>query len=130
MEKSYVTLEQNVCVVCGQPFDTGQLLLDRRLRERFDRHTVTGWGLCPEHEKLYEDGYVALVGVDPTKSGPHKEALKPEDAYRTGEVMHMRFSVFENVFSTAVVEKEGRKLPMVFVDQAVIDQLKERMQDA
>lgn len=40
--KSYVTLEQKICVVCGRSYDTGSLLLDKRLRERFEHHTITG----------------------------------------------------------------------------------------
>jgi len=51
-DKSYVSLEQRLCLVCGTPFDTGNLLLDRRLRASMERHTVTSWGLCAEHQKL------------------------------------------------------------------------------
>jgi len=46
-DKSHVSLEQRVCLVCGTTFDTGAILLDKRLRQHLDRHTVTGWGLCP-----------------------------------------------------------------------------------
>lgn len=67
-DKSYVTLEQHVCVVCAKPFDTNALLLHRRLAPVFERHTVTGWGLCPEHQKLKDDGFVALVEIDRAKS--------------------------------------------------------------
>jgi hypothetical protein len=67
--KSYVSLEQQRCLVCGTSFDTGNLLLDRRLRASMAHHTTTGWGLCPEHQKLFEDGFVALVECDPQRSG-------------------------------------------------------------
>ena len=33
MEKSYVTMEQKQCPVCGKIEDTGSLLLDKRLRK-------------------------------------------------------------------------------------------------
>ena len=46
MEKSYVTLEQHVCPVCLKTFDTGNLLLDDKLRDVFKKYTVTGYGLC------------------------------------------------------------------------------------
>ena len=52
MPKSYVTIEQHVCPVCGKAHDTGTILLDRRLRERFDMYTPTGYGLCPEHKAM------------------------------------------------------------------------------
>lgn len=45
-EKSYVSMEQNVCAVCGKTFDTGSILLDRRMQDSMERHTVTDWGLC------------------------------------------------------------------------------------
>lgn len=59
-DKSHVSLEQHVCLVCGAAFDTGAILLDRRLRASMKHHTATGWGLCPEHQKLSDDGFVAL----------------------------------------------------------------------
>ena len=31
-DKSHVSLEQHVCLVCGTAFDTGAILLDKRLR--------------------------------------------------------------------------------------------------
>ncbi|WP_430522156.1 hypothetical protein [Pseudomonas aeruginosa] len=46
-DKSHVSLEQHVCLVCGTAFDTGAILLDKRLRASMERHTATGWGLCP-----------------------------------------------------------------------------------
>ena len=49
-DKSHVSLEQHVCLVCGTAFDTGAILLDKRLRASMERHTATGWGLCPEHQ--------------------------------------------------------------------------------
>ncbi|HHW2678374.1 hypothetical protein [Pseudomonas aeruginosa] len=55
-DKSHVSLEQHVCLVCGTGFDTGAILLDKRLRASMERHTATGWGLCPEHQKLSDDG--------------------------------------------------------------------------
>ncbi len=51
-DKSHVSLEQHVCLVCGKAFDTGAVLLDKRLRASMEHHTKTGWGLCPEHQKL------------------------------------------------------------------------------
>ncbi len=47
-DKLHVSLEQHVCLVCGTAFDTGAILLDKRLRASMERRTATGWGLCPE----------------------------------------------------------------------------------
>lgn len=36
MGKSYITMEQHQCHVCGKIFDTGALLLDTHLRKRIN----------------------------------------------------------------------------------------------
>ncbi|CAK7032735.1 ATPase [Saezia sanguinis] len=120
-EKSHVSLEQNVCTVCGKPFETGNILLDKRLRKSMGRFTVTGWGLCPEHQKLFDEGYVALVECDPERSGVSAEttAVKPEQAFRTGRLAHLKRHVFDEVFNTSVDEKQ----PCVFIAPGVIERL-------
>jgi hypothetical protein len=120
-EKSYVSLEQHVCVVCGVAFDTGSLLLDRRLRARFDHYTATGWGLCAEHRKLFDDGYVALVECDPQRSGLSLggDRLKPEQAYRTGRLAHVRREAFARLFNVSIEAKQA----CVFVERGVIERL-------
>jgi hypothetical protein len=59
--KSHVSMEQYVCLVCGVAFDTGAILLDKRLRASMKRYTATRLGLCTEHQKLADEGFVALV---------------------------------------------------------------------
>src|SRR3546814_11650878 len=85
-DKSHVSLEQHACLVCGARFDTGAILLDKRLRASMARHTAPGWGLCPEHQTLSADGFVALVAFDPQRSGsPSGPArLTPAPACRIG----------------------------------------------
>ncbi|MBH8802864.1 ATPase, partial [Pseudomonas aeruginosa] len=105
---------------CGTAFDTGAILLDKRLRASMERHTATGWGLCPEHQKLSDDGFVALVECDPQRSGAQGGGcMKPEQAYRTGRLAHLRRSVFAQVFNVPIAEKQA----CVFVELGVIDQL-------
>jgi len=119
-DTSHVSLEQHVCLVCGKPFDTGTLLLDKRLRASMTRHTVTGWGLCPEHQKLSDDGFVALVECDPQRSGSQAGGhMKPEQAYRTGRLAHLRRSVFVEVFNVSIADTQA----YVFVEPGVLDQL-------
>jgi len=118
--KSYVSLEQRVCLVCGTAFDTGNLLLDKRLRASMKRHMATGWGLCPEHQKLFDDGFVALVECDPERSGAAAGGhLKPEQAYRMGRVAHLRRTAFTQVFNVPIEDKQA----CVFVEPGVIEQL-------
>jgi len=119
-EKSHVSLEQHACLVCGTTFDTGAILLDKRMRASMEPHTTTGWGLCPEHQKLFDDGYVALVECDPERSGPPADGrLKPEQAYRTGRLAHLRRPVFSQIFDVPIPDKQA----CVFVEPGVIDRL-------
>ena len=120
-EKSHVSLEQYVCLVCGITFDTGSILLDRRLRASMKHHTTTGWGLCAEHQKLSDDGFVALVECDPQRSDSPEYAtrLTPEQAYRTGRLAHLKREVFARMFNVPIADKQ----PCVFVETGVIEQL-------
>lgn len=134
-EKSHVTLQQEVCIVCGQTFDTGSILMDTRLRmvkgrpelrETFDHKTVTGYGMCPEHAKLHEDGYVALVGIDEELSVQEANGtFKPEGAHRTGAIAHVRRSVWPHVFD--IDAPEG---PMVFAEAGTVEALGRMMAEA
>lgn len=125
MSKSHVSMEQAICVVCGKPYDTGAILLDRRLRDSLERKTVTGWGMCPKHEGLRAKGYVALVAVDEGRSGKDRRlpappnTMRPEDAYRIGEIAHVRAAVFPNIFNCPVPPQM-----VAFVELAVIEKIK------
>lgn len=120
-EKSHVSLEQKICPVCGTTFDSGAILLDRRLRPSFEMHTTTGYDLCPEHQKLHDDGYVALVEC--TNGGSDAD-MKVWEANRTGRVAHIKRDAFKRVFNVPL----DPKLPMTFVDAEVIDKL-QKMQE-
>jgi len=120
-EKSHVSLEQHVCVVCTMRYETGAILIDRRLRDSLDRHTVTGWGLCPEHRTLFEDGYIALVECNPDRSGNPSpgDLVKSDKAHRTGKVAHLKRDVFNGLFNVP----RDDKLPCIFVEPGVIEQV-------
>lgn len=119
MTKSYVTMEQQVCLICTKTFDSGTLLIDRRLRETFETYTTTGWGLCPEHEKLHKDGFIALVGVDPERGG----TSDPNKVYRTGTIVHLKCSVWDNIFSTPLPTADGEPVPLAFTSDEVLEHL-------
>jgi len=120
-DKSHVSFKQHLCLVCAQPFDTGALLLDKRLRASLERYTTTGWGLCPEHKKLADEGYVALVECDPQRSGisPDGRNLKPEQAYRTGRVAHVRREVLAQITNVPTPDEQV----CVFIEPGVIELL-------
>lgn len=114
MEKSYVTLEQHVCPVCLKTFDTGNLLLDEKLRDVFEKYTVTGYGLCEEHKKVVEDGYVILVEV-------RERPQKGQDPYRTGNTAYLKRHVAKDIFPDMDVQD------VAFVEIGVLDKLRERL---
>lgn len=119
MTKSYVSMEQKVCPVCAKTFDTNAILLNKRLANTLEPQTVTGWALCPEHEKLHEEGYVALVAIDPDRS---VKPYTPGGVYRLGGVAHMRRSVWKDIFNCD--PPEG---PMVFCSEDLVERLKSMM---
>jgi len=104
--KSHVSLEQHQCPVCLSVFDTGSILLDKRLRESMEQHTVTGQSLCPSCVDRKEQGYIALIEAD---ERTHK---------RLGRVVHLRSEAWGKVFN--VPPPEGG---ICMVPSAVIDQL-------
>ena len=78
-EKSYVALEQHQCPICGELFDTGNLLLDRRLKDSLEKYTVTGFSPCPEHQKLLDAGYIAAICFLPNGAGAKGSVMLKKD---------------------------------------------------
>lgn len=111
MDKSFVTMEQKLCPICGKTHDSGALLLDKRMRNKFEMHTVTGYDLCKECDAKNKEGYIALVVIDPEKSKPKDGKLNTENAYRTGGVIHMKRDAAARMFKDIPIE-----LPMIFID--------------
>jgi hypothetical protein len=118
MDKSYVTMEQNVCKACGKTFSTDALLLDRGLRERFEKETLTGWGICPDDQAKLDEGYVILVGANPPQRG---NTLQPGDADRTGEILYMKRELADDMFNVKIDS-------IAFIEPEVIEMLKEKME--
>ena len=97
MEKSFVTLAQHQCPVCGKCEDTGEILMDNKLSNRFDMHTVTGFELCSDCKKKREEGFVFLVEI----ADPNNHSFKS----RTGRAVTLRKSVYDQIFSTPLGEE-------------------------
>lgn len=119
--KSHVSMEQHCCPVCGKTHDTGSILLNKRLKPTMEQYTITGWGLCPEHKALADDGYIALVECDPHKTVVHNDRSSLDQAYRTGVYAHVRREAFNRIFNVPVAEDQH----LVFVEPGVISRLQE-----
>ncbi|MDB6084041.1 MAG: ATPase [Gammaproteobacteria bacterium] len=124
-ERSHVSMERCVCVACGAEYDTGALLIDKRLRASLEHYTTTGWGLCPEHQRLFDEGFVALVECDPERGGAssHTDVRKSGQAFRTGRIAHIRRELFGRAFNVHIKPETL----CVFVFPGVIDRLQTMM---
>lgn len=117
--KSHVSLEQAQCPVCGIVHNTGSLLLDRRLRQSLDHHTVTHYAMCPEHQKLRDHGYVALIELSST---PRQTGLDESWPLRTGNLAHVRASTWANIF-----DSQPPKGGIAFVEAGVLQMLEAKV---
>lgn len=122
MKGDYVAMEKNVCPICGKVFDTGAILLHKHLRE-IKQPAVTGRGLCPEHQRLFNEGFIAMVGVDESRC-PKGEKLKEEEAYRTGRIMHIKREAAARIFDVSLPDM----LSFCFVSDEVIDMVSAMVQ--
>lgn len=123
MSKSFMTIESKVCPVTGKQWETGAILIDRRLMDRFEKDTVSGWGISPEVQEILDGdgGRIAFVEIDPGKS----EALPngnvtPEGAYRTGTIVYLDKGSAVGMFGNGILDH-----PFVFAEPALIQKLKE-----
>ena len=120
-EKSYVSTEQKVCLVTGQPYDSGSILIDKRTKASMEYKTVTGWGISPEVQEKIDEGYIALVGSDPEKSIVKDGKVLPENVYRTGKIAYLRRLVLKDIINVDLPEN----IPFVYVADEVIDKLEQ-----
>lgn len=99
MEKSHVSMEQRKCKICTKDYDTNAILLDRRLKASMERHTLTGWGICPECQGKIDTGFIAMIVIDANKSEIINGIIKPSDAWRTGEILFMKKEPAMNILN-------------------------------
>ena len=124
--KSYVSVEVKVCEVCGSEWETNSLLLDKRLKESMESKTITGYGLCPEHQKLHDEGYIALIAIDETRSTnkPKNNFIKGMDGvYRTGGLAHIKREAAKRIFNCEIPSG-----PFMYCDDEVLHILKKMQQ--
>lgn len=133
MDNDFVAMAQKMCPVCGSIHEhNAEILINKRFQKIDKDERITGYGLCEEHDKLFQDGYLALVVTDESKSaitkheGNKLDTLKEENACRTGDLMHIRRTVFNKLFDTESPEDQE----MVFIDIALFEKLKEMQEQA
>jgi hypothetical protein len=110
--KSYVSLEEKICFICGKQHDSGAILLDRRMEDSMEHKTLTGYDHCEECKKKLDEGYAAFVEV--SNSPSEGNIMKNENAIRTGVIAWMKQHVCDEVFNAKITT------PMVFVEPDVV----------
>lgn len=116
-DKSYVTMEQHQCPICLVTFETGSILMDQRLRNRFEHRTLTGYSPCKECAEKLDQGFIAMVETAGSRTGE----IVGIGVARTGNVAFMRREAFTAIFNTPPPSED--KPPMVFIEPGVIEQL-------
>lgn len=124
MEKSHVSLERKMCPVTGKLWDTGTLLFEKHLGKKLEKYTTTGYAFCPEVAEKIDNGYVALIAIDESKSKSRNTISKgnkvsQEDAYRTGGLMYMRKELAESMFNIKIQD-------MNFIEDELFKQLEKK----
>jgi hypothetical protein len=102
-------------------------IVDGKLRETFERETVTGWDLCPDHKKAADDDFIAIVEVDPAKSkNPKADSSDPGDVWRTGRIAHIKRHAFKQIFNVVLADSQY----VSFCEQGVMEHLLKLSQQA
>ena len=122
-------MEQKMCPITGELWDTGNLLVAKNTKEELDMYTCTGYAYSPKVEEMFEKEYCALVEMDEEAT---KEKLKSKvlddgkvtmlDAVRTGRVMYIKKELAINLFGEGVKE-------MNFIDEETFELLKKKQED-
>jgi hypothetical protein len=110
-DKDFVGLGVHVCPVCLKEHDE-VVLVDTHMRPILKKCNFAGWKLCDEHEKLWMDGYIALIEC------ANESTPTLETANRTGRIAHVRKEAWTALFNMPVP-----KTPIAFVQQGVVEKL-------
>lgn len=117
MTANSVAMGQHICPVCGQLHDSGEILIHRKFANIKPSQTITGESLCDEHQRLFDDGFIALVEVsNEPRAGQSRMARG--DASRTGRLCHLKRDWWSYVMNAPAPAG-----PMCFVQVGIIDHL-------
>lgn len=75
--------------------------------------------MCPACQQKEDDGFIALVEIDPSAS-TNTNSL--EGVFRTGRIAHLKIDAFRRLFTTPL-ENIPNHPKIVFVDHEVMEHL-------
>ena len=121
-DKSYVSMEQRICICCEKTYDTGAILLDQLIRDKFERYTTTGYGLCNNCKK---EGFLLLIEADDSLSTLEPDgSMLPQNAYKTGRVMYVKKDKINIFFNNDICN-----LDMAFIDIQAFEKIRKDYED-
>lgn len=118
MSNDFVAKGIATCPVCGQEH-MGSILIKKRLGGKPLEDQKTGYKLCEEHQKIFDDGFVSLVEIDESKSKPEEGVF-----WRTGNIVYLKREIFDEMFDIELKPE----MPMCHIDQEVF-QVLEKMRN-
>lgn len=122
MNNDFVAMATKQCPVCLKIHsDNTEILIHKNFRPIKKDQTFTGYGLCKEHQKLFDDGFIAMVAIE---DNGQTGTVKQENAVRTGNIAHLRRAVFDDMFDVTLPESQE----MVFISNEVVEML-EKLQE-
>ncbi len=96
-----MTIEKRICPACGKN---------------------TPGEYCDRCQKKFNEGFIALVSVDPEKSTVKENGtMTNENAYRTGELLFIKKESFFKLFD---ISEQDVKENYVFVHDEIVNVLK------
>ena len=111
--------EPKLCAICGKVEGDGADKIDPTLcAQMFElKKPNEHWGLCAEHQKLYEENYVAIVEIaEPDSSVPGNDLSV---VHRTGKIIHVKRELLKHLYDTSI----DLTIPMVFCTPDVSKQI-------
>lgn len=138
MKNDFIKMESKMCPVCGviHEFNTG-ILIDKRMKDikpNMGDKVVTDYGLCERHQKLFDDGYIALIEIDNTHNDPDANTLKFKEANRTGNIAFLKRDRVKDIFTSRVNIPEEQELVFIVTEaftliKKMYDQMYDRTQN-
>ena len=131
---SAVGMRTALCPVCGHTHTIDEIMIHKQMLNVFPpsgKAKPDHYELCEEHSKLFKDGYLALVGIDPEKSDFGEDGIAMHGAHRTGRIVHMRRKAFMDLFNEPNPVGNGDEdLPLTFVEDGVLDYVERLAKEA
>lgn len=121
MPNDFVGMQVMTCQICGREHSHGaSILLNRRFKPIKDEELQGGYHLCEDDEKMFNQGYIALIEVDPSKSKTEEGVF-----WRTGQIVHVRKELAASLFPQ--MELNGH--PLAHVEIGIIDNLRKQFDE-